>query len=74
MVTGMNDLFKAKLRKIGSSFGILIPREQISALELKEGDEVDIVMLRHRDEKSVGEGLGMGKGFAPFVRDKRDRY
>jgi bifunctional DNA-binding transcriptional regulator/antitoxin component of YhaV-PrlF toxin-antitoxin module len=70
----MNDMFKAKIRKIGSSYGILIPKEQLAAMDVKEGDEIDVAILRHRNEKAIEEGLGMGKGSKPFVRDKRDRY
>ncbi|MFN7990842.1 MAG: hypothetical protein U0R44_01655 [Candidatus Micrarchaeia archaeon] len=70
----MSDLFRAKVRRIGSSFGIIIPREQLTAMAVAEGDEVEIAMLRHRNLKSIEEGLGMAKGMKPFERDKRDRY
>ncbi|MEW4131896.1 AbrB/MazE/SpoVT family DNA-binding domain-containing protein [Bacillus thuringiensis] len=31
-----------KLRKIGNSMGLLLPKEMLTNMELKEGDEVEI--------------------------------
>lgn len=33
---------KVKIRKIGNSFGILLPKDILSILGLKENDEIDI--------------------------------
>ena len=33
---------KAKLRKIGSGFGVLIPKKVIDNLRLSEGDELEL--------------------------------
>lgn len=73
----MTDLFQAKLRKIGSSVGVLIPKEQLAALEVEAGDEVDIALLKHRSreewEREVNETFGIAKHAGPFVRDKKTR-
>lgn len=39
-------MFKAKLRKIGNSLGILIPREVITLY--KEGDEIELEVITYR--------------------------
>ena len=49
----MSDVLKAKLRKIGSSVGILIPQERLAALDVSVGDEVEIALLKHRNEKDI---------------------
>jgi len=33
---------KIKIRKIGNSFGILIPKDALDLLHLKAGDEVEL--------------------------------
>lgn len=33
---------KVKIRKIGNSMGILLPKDALSLLNLKEGDEIDL--------------------------------
>lgn len=43
--------FKAKLRKIGNSLGILIPRRVIT--NYQEGDEVVLYVITNGDGKDV---------------------
>ena len=70
----MNDIFRAKLRKIGSSIGILVPQEQLIALKANIGDEIEVALLKHRDPKEIDQGFGMAKDFTePFERDKKTR-
>jgi len=35
-------MFKAKVRKVGTSLGVLIPREVAEREKIKEGEEVDV--------------------------------
>lgn len=73
----MADLFKAKLRKIGGSIGILIPQEQLMALNVAVDDEVEIAVLKHRSyeelRKEAEKSFGIAKGAGPFERDKKVR-
>ena len=70
----MVDVFRAKLRKIGSSVGILVPKEQMTALEVNIGDEIEVALLKHRDPVVIEEGFGMAKHFTKsFERDKKTR-
>ncbi|MBI4181920.1 MAG: hypothetical protein HY520_03060 [Candidatus Aenigmarchaeota archaeon] len=70
----MPELFKARLRHIGGSVGVLIPKEQLDSLRVKAGDQVDIALLPHIDPAEVRAGFGMARGFKePFVRDKKVR-
>ncbi|MFA4820141.1 MAG: hypothetical protein WC613_04245 [Candidatus Aenigmatarchaeota archaeon] len=70
----MPQPFQAKLRRIGTSIGILLPSEQLNAIGSDVGDDVEIVLLRHRKGKDIERGFGMAKGFSkPFKRDKKTR-
>lgn len=41
--------FKAKLRKIGNSFGVIIPKNVIT--NYKEGDEIELDVITKEDKK-----------------------
>jgi len=73
----MSQVFKAKVRKIGNSYGILIPSEVIMELHVDIGDEISISVysedLVQRNEKMM-EMVGKYRGKGPFVREKEDRY
>jgi len=61
---------EAKVRRIGTSFGIIIPKEKLEELEVGEGDTIVIPRI----EKPVKEirGILKGRGFV-FEREKPDR-
>ncbi len=69
----MTDLVKAKLRRIGSSVGILIPKEKLESLHVDVGDEIEIAVLKQRDEKELEKMFGIAKGAGSFIRDKTAR-
>jgi putative addiction module antidote len=43
----------AKIRKIGNSLGLIIPKEEVSRKKLKEGDVVEIEVLRRTHMKEM---------------------
>lgn len=69
----MPQPFHAKLRKIGTSVGILLPNEQLNAIGSDVGEDVEVVLLRHRKSKDIERGFGMAKSFSKFERDKKTR-
>ena len=73
----MSQVFKAKIRKIGNSLGVLIPADVIEELHVDPGDEVSISLysedLDLRNERMM-KMIGKYKGKGPFVREKEDRY
>ena len=69
----MAEMFKAKVRKVGTSFGVLIPMEVIAKEGIKEGEEVEISMLKKRKLQDVLKAFGTAKGTEPFERDREDR-
>lgn len=67
----MTETIRVKLRQIGSSVGVLIPREQLRIANVDVGDEMEIALLTHKKDFS---GFGMAKNFKiPFTRDKKTR-
>ena len=61
---------EAKVRKIGTSLGVIIPKERLEELAVKEGDTIII----RRIEKPVEEIRGILKGIdIKFERESDDR-
>ena len=70
----MAELFKAKIRKIGSSFGVLIPMEVITKEKIREGDEIEVSIVRRKKLDALLKKLwGSARGKEPFERDREDR-
>ncbi len=69
----MPEVFKTKIRKVGTSLGVLIPKELIERQKIKEGEEVEIGVLKQRKVEEVLKLLGTAKGTKPFERDRIDR-
>jgi bifunctional DNA-binding transcriptional regulator/antitoxin component of YhaV-PrlF toxin-antitoxin module len=61
---------KAKVRKVGTSLGVIIPKEHLKELGVKEGDTI----ILRRIERPAPEirGILRGTGFA-FTRESQDR-
>ena len=69
----MSDLFKAKVRKVGTSLGVLIPKELIKYEKIKEGQIIEVSLLKRRKLEEVWKLIGTAKGTKPFERDRIDR-
>ncbi|KHO48159.1 MAG: Transcription regulator AbrB/SpoV, predicted [archaeon GW2011_AR5] len=41
---------KAKIRQIGNSYGVILPKDFLDALGLKDGDEIDIDLKQKQIE------------------------
>ncbi|MBS3113558.1 hypothetical protein J4448_00490 [Candidatus Woesearchaeota archaeon] len=69
----MSDLFKVKLRKIGTSAGLLVPKGVMEEEKLKVGEEVEVVLFKKKKLEDIEKMFGTAKGAKPFVRDRTDR-
>lgn len=70
----MAELFKAKVRKVGTSLGVLMPMKIIRKENIQEGSEVDLVIMK-KNLKLLDEVFGSAKNtMFKFKRDKRDRF
>ena len=69
----MPGLFKAKVRRVGTSLGVLLPKELTDKERIKEGEEIEISLLKKRKLEEVLKLMGTAKGAKPFERDRTDR-
>ena len=73
----MSELFKTKLRKIGTSAGLLVPKVIIEEEKLKIGQEIEVVLFKKKKlediEAMIDKMFGVAKGAKPFERDRIDR-
>ncbi len=70
----MGEVFKAKVRKVGTSFGVLIPKEVVVREKIKVGQEVEVGLLKKKRIELIEKAFGIAKGAEPFERDHRDRF
>ena len=64
--------FKAKVRSVGTSLGVLIPKEIAEEEKVKKGMEVEVSVVR-RDLRSVMKLFGIAKDADKFERDHAER-
>ena len=69
----MSELFTAKIRKIGTSVGILIPKGIIEKEKMKIGEEMQFSVLKQKRLEEIEKMFGIAKGAKPFRRDHGDR-
>jgi len=61
---------KTRIRRVGNSLGLVIPSDEIGRLELSEGDEVEMDLVKK--ERISGFGILRGKKLKPFKRYHKD--
>lgn len=69
----MPEMFKAKVRRVGTSLGVLIPKDLAEKEKIKEGEIVDVGLLKENRMKILEKAFGSARGAKPFVRDRTDR-
>ncbi len=70
----MSEIFSVKVRKIGSSAGVIMPKDQLDSMKIEIGDEIDISVLKHRNPADIEAFFGIAKDFKhKFERDKTAR-
>ncbi len=66
------DSFEGKIRQVGNSFGVLIPKEIVEQGKLKKGEKVRVAILK-KDLALLDKAFGSMKGLPSFKRDRDDR-
>ena len=69
----LSKMFSAKVRKIGTSLGVLIPKELAQEEKIKEGSKVEVSVLKRKSLDEVLKLIGTADGTKTFVRDRQDR-
>lgn len=70
------EMFRARLRRVGNSLSVLVPKQTLDELHVGEGDEVEVTLRLANDDqmKWLKEVAGKYPGLGPFVRERKDRY
>lgn len=69
----MAELFKTKVRQVGTSLGVLIPKEIVRKDSLEKGAEIEVAILK-KDMRLIDEAFGSAKkARLSFKRDRKDR-
>lgn len=66
------EVFKSKVRQVGSSLGVLIPSEVVNRDKIKKDEVVEVAILK-KDFSWLSKTFGSTKGAKPFKRDHNDR-
>ena len=64
-----------KLRRVGNSVAVIVPKELLEESGAREGDEVTLAITipRRAREKYLEQIIGIDKGKKPFHRERNDR-
>lgn len=66
-------MFEVKVRRVGTSFGVLLPKKVIENEKIKNGQTLSVVILK-KNLKLIDEVFGSTKGASSFERDRKDRF
>lgn len=71
----MGKVFEGRVRRLGNSMAVIIPREVLLEEGITEGDLVKLTIpIDSGKRKLVWKRIaGIDEGAAPFERDKTDR-
>lgn len=66
------QIFKTKVRNVGTSLGVLIPKNVAREMEIKR-DEIIQVSIIKENPKTISNFFGAAKGAKAFERDHTER-
>ena len=69
----MSKVFEAKVRTVGTSLGILIPKEIVKQEKIKKNQNIKMVVMTEKDTKLIEKTFGIDRGTKPFDREHIDR-
>ena len=65
-------MFRAKIRNVGTSMGLLIPKDVAREMRIRVGEEVNVGILK-KDKELIKRMFGSAKGAKPFEREHIER-
>lgn len=72
MVIAIARSFRAKVRNVGTSLGVLIPKKIAEEEKVRRGEEIEVSILR-RDAKDLMKLFGTAKDTGRFERNHAER-
>jgi len=72
----MSKVFAGKIKRLGNSLTVIIPREIHEEVGAKEGDVVkfSLPIPKSRRKEVLRRIAGLDSKAEPFVRDRRNRF
>lgn len=72
----MSTVFEGKIRRLGNSMAVIIPKEIIREVGAKEGDllKLSLPISKSRRRAALGKIAGIDAHADSFTREKRDRF
>ncbi|MCH7902815.1 hypothetical protein IIC68_03610 [archaeon] len=64
--------FEGKVRQVGTSLGVLIPKEIISKGKIKKNQIITLAVIE-KDLTAIDRAFGSAPNTKPFKRDHKDR-
>lgn len=70
------EMFRARLRRVGNSLSVLVPKAVLEDMHVGEGDEVEVTLHVGKSdlEARLDAIAGTAPGLGPFKRERKDRY
>ena len=73
----MTTVFEGKVRRVGNSLAVIIPKEILDEAGAGEGEDIKVSILSKQAQRKKGETIeriaGIHHDTKPFVRDRSDR-
>jgi antitoxin component of MazEF toxin-antitoxin module len=71
----MSTVFEGKVRRLGNSMAVIIPKEILEETGAREGDMVklSVPISRQKRAEVFKKMAGIDAGARPFIREKGDR-
>jgi len=72
----MSEVFEGKIRRLGNSMAVIVPKEILEETGVKEGDVVklSIPISKSKRIEAMRRMAGIDSSAEPFTREKRDRF
>jgi antitoxin component of MazEF toxin-antitoxin module len=71
----MSTVFEGKIRRLGNSMAVIIPKEILEEIGAKEGDvmKLSVPIPKQRRSEVLRRIAGIDERSGPFTREKGDR-
>lgn len=62
-------IFRTTLRRIGTSYGVIIPKKMLKEEKVKLGERLEMAILKRRRIQAIEKAFGLFRGARPFRRE-----
>ena len=72
----MSKVFEGRIRRLGNSMAVIIPKEVLEEAGAKEGDVVKLSLPipKSKRKEVLRKIAGVDSLAEPFIREKRDKF